>query len=405
MINTFWNLLLQWLSAGILQFSWWQDVIVVLVLTHITIASVTIFLHRSQAHRALDLHPIMSHFFRFWLWLTTGMVTKAWVAIHRKHHARCETEEDPHSPQVLGLKKVLFEGAELYRKAAKDKALVERYGHGTPNDWLERNLYMRFDTFGIFLMMSIDILLFGLPGLAMWAVQMIWIPFFAAGIINGVGHYFGYRNFECADASKNILPWGIIIGGEELHNNHHTYGSAAKLSVKKWEFDIGWTYICIMRAFGLAKVKRVPPKVAMDPSKSKVDSETLTAVLANRFQVMAHYSKDVINPVFQHEYRSAELKGRFMSRRVKRLLAREDSLVRAKDEAQLARAFEGHSRLATVYEYRQRLQAIWARTTASQKELVDAIKEWCVQAEATGIKVLHDFSGKLKTYVPQAVHS
>lgn len=402
MLYKAWDLLTQWLAAGITQFSWWQDILVVLVLTHITIAAVTIFLHRSQAHRALDLHPIISHFFRFWLWLTTGMTTKVWVAIHRKHHARCETAEDPHSPQVLGIKKVFFEGAELYRTAAKDKEMIERYSHGTPNDWLERNVYIKYDQMGIVAMLVIDLLLFGLPGLTMWAVQMIWIPLFAAGVINGIGHYFGYRNFECADASRNIIPWGILIGGEELHNNHHTYGTAAKLSVKKWEFDIGWTYICIMKAFGLAKVKRIPPKMISNPNKLTVDVDTLKVVLANRFQVMASYTKDVINPVFRHEYKSAELRGQRMNRHVKRLLKREDSLVRKQDEIHLARALQNHGRLHVVYEYRRKLQAVWMHTTASQKELIDNIKDWCVQAEATGIKALHDFSYKLKSYMPVA---
>jgi len=399
MLYRVWDLLTQWLAAGITQFSWWQDILVVLLLTHITIAAVTIFLHRSQAHRALDLHPIVSHFFRFWLWLTTGMTTKVWVAIHRKHHARCETPEDPHSPQILGIKKVFFEGAELYRSAAKDKEMIERYSHGTPNDRLEK-FYIKYDVVGIILMMVIDIVLFGLPGLTMWAVQMIWIPLFAAGVVNGIGHYWGYRNFECTDAATNIIPWGILIGGEELHNNHHTYGTAAKLSVKKWEFDIGWMYICLMSAVGLAKVKRVPPKIVSNPNKSSVDLDTLKAVLANRFHVMATYTKDVINPVFHHEYKSAELRGQHMNRRVKRLLKREDSLVRKQDELQLARALKKHGRLNVVYEYRCKLQALWTHKTASQHELVDSIKEWCVQAESTGIKVLHDFSCKLKTYMP-----
>lgn len=402
MVYRIWDLLTQGLSGGITQFSWWQDILVVLVLTHITIICVTVFLHRCQAHRALTLHPIASHFFRFWLWLTTGMITKEWVSIHRKHHARCETEEDPHSPQVMGIGRVFFRGAELYRDAGEDKEMVERYSQGTPDDWVEHNLYQKHDALGIILMLTINLVLFGLPGLSMWAVQMIWIPLFAAGVINGIGHFWGYRNFECADASTNILPWGILIGGEELHNNHHTYGTAAKLSVKKWEFDIGWFYICLMRACGLAKVKRVPPKTVCDPDKSFIDEETLTAVLSNRFQVMAHYSKDVINPVFRHEYKASELKGKRISRRIKRLMKREGSLVCQKDEMHLSTALQNYGRLNEVYEYRCKLQDIWARTTASKKELIDAIGEWCHQAEATGIKVLQDFSAKLKSYVPAA---
>lgn len=396
------NILANFFASGLLQMSWWQDILVVLVLTHITIISVTLYLHRSQAHRALDLHPIISHFFRFWLWLTTGMVTREWVGIHRKHHARCETEEDPHSPQVLGLKKLMLEGAELYRKAAKDKDMVARYSHGAPNDWIERHLYSAHSAMGIVLMLVIDLLLFGLPGLSMWAVQMLWIPVLAAGVVNGIGHYFGYRNFECADASKNIIPWGILIGGEELHNNHHTYGSSAKLSVKKWEFDIGWFYINVLRSFNLAKVRRVPPQAVVKPGKLSVDEETLTAVLANRFQVMAHYSKEVIAPVFAAERLVSEREGGAIKRRVRKLLIREASLMKQKDEKHLKDVIADRETLKTVYQYRLKLQEIWARTTASKNELIEAIGDWCHQAEQSGIDALRRFAGKLRSYSPVA---
>ena len=240
---------------------WWQYVLITLALTHVSIAAITIFLHRSQAHRALDLHPIVSHFFRFWLWLTSGVVTKEWVAIHRKHHAKCETVEDPHSPQTRGIMKVLLEGAELYRAEAKVAETLEKYGHGTPDDWMERNVYSRHSAMGVALMMIINIALFGPIGLTIWAVQMAWMPIMAAGIINGVGHYWGYRNFACEDASTNILPWGILIGGEELHNNHHAYGTSARLSNKWYEFDIGWLYIKLMTYVGLATIRKVAPTV------------------------------------------------------------------------------------------------------------------------------------------------
>ena len=400
MLYHVWDALTLWLSAGLTQFNWWQDIIVTLVLTHITIVGVTVFLHRCQAHRALDLHPIPSHFFRFWLWLTTGMVTKQWVAIHRKHHARCETKEDPHSPQILGIGKVFFRGAELYREAALDSEMVERYSKGTPDDWMERNVYIKHDWLGILLMLGIDILLFGLPGLTIWAIQMAWIPLFAAGVINGIGHYWGYRNFECTDAATNILPWGILIGGEELHNNHHTFGTSAKLSVKKWEFDIGWMYICILRALGMAKVKRTPPKLVSNPNKAVIDGDTLKAILSNRFQVLASYSKEVINPVFKHESQLALAQGAKISRRVKCLMKRDDSIVKAKDEACLRNVLSSNGRLDLVYQYRNRLQKIWACTTASQKELIDDIKDWCVQAERTGVKVLYDFAARMRTFVP-----
>lgn len=389
------------LKNGLLHLSIWQLVVVTLVLTHITIIAVTVYLHRSQAHRALDLHPSINHFFRLWLWMTTGMSTRAWVGIHRKHHARCEQTEDPHSPQILGLRKVLFEGAELYRAAAKDHEMVARYAHGTPSDWLENKLYSQFSALGLYMMLGINTLLFGVPGVIVWAVQMAWIPFFAAGVINGVGHYVGYRNFECQDASRNIFPWGILIGGEELHNNHHTYGTSAKLSVKWWEFDIGWFYIKLLQCFRLAKVRRTVPADAQQLiSKTQVDGETLRAILANRFEVLAHYSKEVIIPTFREQRAQAAAKGYRLARRIQSLLIRDRSLVGQSDKQTLEHTLAHQSILNTVYVYRNKLQDIWLRTTASQKELVDAIGEWCLQAEQTGIDVLRNFAIKLRTYVP-----
>jgi stearoyl-CoA desaturase (delta-9 desaturase) len=270
------------MQLGLIDLSWWSSVLVILGLTHVTIAAVTIFLHRHQAHRALDLHPVASHFFRFWLWLTTGLVTREWVAIHRKHHAKCETREDPHSPQIYGINEVLFEGTELYRKEAKETATLERYGHGTPDDGLERRLYARHSRLGVSLMLMIDLILFGPIGLTLWAVQMLWVPFFAAGVINGIGHYWGYRNFAPNDTSQNIVPWGLLICGEELHNNHHAYATSAKLSSQWWEFDLGWLYIRALETLGLARVRRVAPKIRFDPTKRRCDAETLRAV---RFEI------------------------------------------------------------------------------------------------------------------------
>lgn len=286
---------------GYLNLSFWGYVVAVLVLTQITIAAVTLYLHRYQTHRALTLHPIVSHFFRLWLWLTTGMVTADWVAIHRKHHATTDVEGDPHSPVVLGIKKVFWEGAELYRAARKDREMVAKYSHGTPTDWIERNIYSRYSASGVVLLFLINLFFFGLPGITIWAIQMMWIPFHAAGVINGIGHYWGYRNYECRDAATNIIPWGFWIGGEELHNNHHTFASSAKFSVKWWEFDIGWMYIRILSFFGLARVKKLPPKLAMDAGKLQVDIDTVKAVISNRFQVMSNYYKGVIRPILKQE--------------------------------------------------------------------------------------------------------
>lgn len=386
---------------GILHLSWWGYLVAVAILTQITIASVTIFLHRCQSHRALELHPIASHFFRFWLWMTTGMVTKEWASIHRKHHAKVETSEDPHSPQVKGIWKVMLEGAELYRKESRDKTTLERYGQGTPDDWVERNVYQKHSALGIKMMLVIDLVLFGPLGLTIWALQMAWIPFFAAGVVNGVGHYVGYRNFECQDASRNIIPLGIFIGGEELHNNHHTFGTSAKFSVKWWELDIGWIVIRIMQFFGLAKPKRVAAKALLNPAKKVVDLETVKALISHRFQVMAHYSKNVMMPVLREETNRASEAGRSMLKRAKKLLVRDTSLVDQMGLQRLAKVLEAHRSLQVVYQFRMQLQNIWAKSSASQSELLEALQEWCRQAEATGIQVLREFVNQLKAYVPQ----
>ena len=388
---------------GLLNLSFWGYVIAVLIMTHITVMSVTLYLHRCQAHRGIDMHPIVSHFCRFWLWLTTGMETSNWVAIHRKHHARCETEEDPHSPQILGLKKVLLEGAELYRAAAKDKDMIAQFSHGCPQDWVERNVYTRFSRSGIALMFLIDLLLFGIPGITVWAVQMMWIPFFAAGVINGLGHFWGYRNFECPDAATNIVPLAILLGGEELHNNHHTFGSSAKFSVKKWEFDLGWLYIRALSSVGLAKVRKVAPKPHLEPSKTTIDVDTIKALLTNRFQVMASYSKRVISPVVNAERSTAAASAKQLLRHAKTLLSKEKSLVDEKGQQRLNSLLESNASLNVVYQYREKLQAIWDRTTASQKELVEAIQEWCRQAEATGIDALKEFATHIRHYAVKVV--
>jgi stearoyl-CoA desaturase (delta-9 desaturase) len=389
------------MMQGLLSLPWWGYIVVALILTQITIFSVTIFLHRCQAHRALDLHPIVSHFFRFWLWLTTGMVTKEWTAIHRKHHAKVETEDDPHSPQVKGIWKVLLEGTELYRKESRNKTTLERYGHGTPDDWIERHIYTAHSAMGIVIMLILNLVLFGPIGLTIWALQMVWIPFWAAGIVNGVGHYTGYRNFECQDASRNLFPIGFFIGGEELHNNHHTYATSAKFSVKWWEVDMGWCLIRLLQCMGLARPKRVPPKALLAHDKKVVDIDTLKAILAYRFQVMARYSKDVILPVLHEESCRAGRAGALMLRHVRKLVVREQSLVDPTGKKKLEKALQEYRALNVVYQFRFKLQNIWAKSTASQHELVEALQEWCHQAEATGIKVLREFVSQLKRYVPQ----
>ena len=386
------------LANGLLGFSVWGYIAVALVFTHITIAAVTIYLHRHQAHRALDLHPIPSHFFRFWLWMTTGMVTKAWSAIHRKHHAKCETEEDPHSPQVLGLKKVFWEGSELYRKEAKNQETLDKYGHGSPDDWIERNLYTGHSRLGIVLMFIINVLLFGAAGISIWAVQMIWIPITAAGIINGIGHYWGYRNYEPEDASTNVSPWGILIGGEELHNNHHAFPGSAKLSSKPWEFDIGWFYIRILEILGLAHVKKVAPEPVIMPGKQEADLETLRAVIINRLHVLSHYCRDVIVPVFKDELHKADNSRQALFARARRLLVRDQSLMDDTAKKRLNSVLERSAALKTVYQHKLSLQKIWQRSNSSQETLLHSLEQWCKEAEATGIKRLQDFALTLRGY-------
>ena len=390
---------------GYLDLSFWGFVIATIVLTQITIASVTIYLHRYQTHRALTLHPLIGHFFRFWLWLTTGMITADWVAIHRKHHASTDVEGDPHSPVVLGIKKVFWQGAELYRAGRKDRAMVEKYSHGTPTDWVERNVYSKHSSKGILLMLVADLFLFGIPGITIWAIQMMWIPVWAAGVVNGIGHHWGYRNFECADAARNVFPWAFWIGGEELHNNHHTFPSSAKFSVKWWEFDIAWLYIRCLSFLGLARVKKLPPKFTRQVDKVIVDLDTVKAVISNRFQVMSQYYKAVIKPILHREKLIAQDNNEDtrLFRRAGGLLRRQDFLLSTPAQSRLQALLARYERARIVYQYRLSLQNVWLKTATSQKELLDALQQWCNQAEASGLDVLRQFSEQLKSYVPKQV--
>ena len=396
-LSLVWNALVDWLAHGVLDAAWWQVVLYTLAFTHITIASVTIFLHRSQAHRALDLHPAVMHFFRLWLWLGTGMVTKEWVAIHRKHHAKCETEEDPHSPQTRGIDTVLWRGAELYRAEAKNLDTMAKFGHGTPNDWIERNLYTRYSWQGVGLMLILNLALFGAAGAAVWAVQMLWIPITAAGIINGIGHYWGYRNFEAPDASTNVSPWGVIIGGEELHNNHHTYPTSAKFSVKPYEFDLGWFYISLMRRIGWANVKKVPPKLRLGTIKPVADEKTLEAVIANRYEVMAGYAREMKRAC---RAEIAQLKARGqdfdMLKGAKRWLHRDDDKVPAAAKPQLQQVRAAHPVLDKMVSMREELRQMWLNTNHSREQLAADLQGWCRRAEESGIEALRQFSLKLR---------
>ena len=388
---------IDWLANGLWNLTWWEIVIYTLVTTHITIASVTIFLHRTQAHRAMDLHAGPSHFFRFWLWLSTGMVTKEWVAIHRKHHAKCETPDDPHSPQTRGIDTVFWRGSELYRAEAKNMETIRKYGLGTPDDWLERNLYTRFSWQGVGVMLILNVALFGFAGLAVWAVQMAWIPITAAGIINGIGHYWGYRNFEAPDASTNISPWGVLIGGEELHNNHHTYPTAAKFSVKKYEFDIGWVYIRMMQAVGLATVKKVPPKLRLGAIKPVADEKTLEALIANRYEVMAGYAREM-RQTCKAEIAVLQAKGHDLSmlKAAKRWLHRDDDKVPAAARPQLAQARAAHPTLDKMVTMREELRQLWMNTNQSREQLAVDLQAWCRRAEESGVDALRRFSMQIR---------
>jgi stearoyl-CoA desaturase (Delta-9 desaturase) len=390
--------IVNWLSHGILNLTWWQVVLYTLVVTHITIASVTIYLHRHQAHRAMDLHTSVAHFFRFWLWLTTGQITKEWVAIHRKHHAKCETKDDPHSPHAHGIETVFWKGAELYRAESKNLETLAKFGHGTPNDWMERNIYSRFSWQGVALMLIIDLALFGAAGLTAWAVQMLWIPVTAAGIINGIGHYWGYRNFEAPDASTNITPWGILIGGEELHNNHHTYPTSAKFSVKKYEFDMGWVYISIMQALGLAKVKKTPPKLQRGTFEAQATENTLEALIANRYEVMANYAKEMR---LACKAELAELKAKRADMTTllaaKRWLHRDADKVPAAALPHLELARAEHPILDKMVAMREELRQLWLNTSMSREHLTAELAAWCHRAEVSGIAALQEFSIMLRT--------
>jgi stearoyl-CoA desaturase (delta-9 desaturase) len=396
-----WDGLIAWLANGLVEATWWQVLLFTLVTTHITIASVTIFLHRAQAHRSLDLHAAPSHFFRLWLWLGTGMVTKEWVAIHRKHHAKCETKDDPHSPVAHGIKTVLLTGSEMYRAEAKNQETLDKFGHGTPDDWMERNVYSRFTWQGVGILMIIDLMLFGVLGLTVWAIQMVWIPITAAGIINGLGHWWGYRNFEAQDASTNVSPWGILIGGEELHNNHHTYPTSAKLSVKPYEFDIGWAYIRGLEMLGLAKVRKTAPMLKLGDIKPVADSKTLEALIANRYEVMAKYAGG-LRDACRAEVRRLKSEGAHGTtklanmRLARRWLHRDAEKIPSHLKAQIDAARDHSPALVKLVAMREELRSLWTRTNVSAEQLVADLQAWCKKAEESGIAALQEFALKLR---------
>ena len=382
---------------GLLNLSFWGYVLTTVVMLQITMMSVTLYLHRDQAHRAIDLHPVLRHFFRFWIWCTSGMLTREWIAVHRKHHAFCETPDDPHSPQIYGLRKVLLEGAELYRDEINNRETVEKFGRGAPNDWIERSIYLRFPYAGILLLIASDLLLFGVPGIIIIAVQLSSMPVFAAGVINGLGHYTGYRNFECDDAATNIVPIAVLIGGEELHNNHHAFPTSAKFSVRRWEFDIGWLYICMLRAVGMAKVRKVAPRPVLQAEPDQLlEIDNLRAIIVNRMHVLRDYTRQVTLPVLKKERAIAA--GSSALRKARKLLVRQPGLLDENARNRLREVLSNHSALETVHEFRERLRELWSGANVSNERLLAQLREWCSEAEASGIQVLEEFAERLRSY-------
>ena len=384
-----------WVANGVLGWSFWGLVAYVLVMTHITIASVTIYLHRHQAHRSLDLHLIPAHFFRFWLWITTGMVTKEWAAIHRKHHAKCETEIDPHSPQVLGIHTVLWRGADLYKLEVNNQETMQKYGHGTPDDWMEHKVYSKYRWQGVAIMMIVNLILFGAIGGFIWAIQMMWIPFTAAGIINGIGHFWGYRNYDCEDASRNIIPLGLIIGGEELHNNHHTFATSAKLSSRWYELDIGWVYICLLQSVGLAQVKKTIPKVRVNKTQP-INEDLVRAVIKHRYEIMAQYSK-TLQLAFKEEVKTMRILAKEFADN-HHWLCKDENKLSISQRNRVESLMLTNERIRHLIEMRRELTQIWARSTSTREQLLEQLSTWFSKAEDSNYNLLQLFSQRLKTF-------
>jgi len=394
-----WHDVLQWLADGLLGWGPWAIAAWTLATTHVTIVAVTVYLHRCQAHRALDLHPAVSHVLRFWLWIATGMVTREWVAVHRKHHACCERTGDPHSPQLFGLRKVLLEGAELYQQQARNVADTRRYGQGTPDDWLERHVYGVLRWQGVGLLLVLDVALFGIVGSIVWAVQMLWIPLTAAGIINGVGHYAGYRSFDGPTAAANIVPLGVLIGGEELHNNHHAFPTSARLSMRWFECDIGWGYIRLLAMLGLARVRHVAPRPPVRRrAAGALTAATLDGIILHRQHVMRAYGQMVVR-VFRNEARrSGQGGGMLARRRSERLLRRAPEHLDAGQRAALAALLAQHGSLARILGMRAELRQLWEERQMAPHEALVRLAAWCARAERAGVPALHTFAARLRAY-------
>ena len=390
---------LTFLAGGLLQFDWGGMLLYLLVATQLTIFTVTLYLHRSQAHRGVDFHPLVAHFFRFWSWLTTSMITREWAAIHRKHHAKCETEDDPHSPMHKGIGTVFWRGADLYREARLARADIEQYGKGCPDDWIERNLYTRHANLGVVLLLAVSFVLFGAKGVAAWAIQMAWIPFWAAGVINGLGHWWGYRNFETTDTATNLTPWAVWIGGEELHNNHHAFPSSAKFALRRFEFDIGWAAIKLLEKVRLAKVLRVAPSLNLRPNIAMPDAETLRALLAHRFQAMTDYQRNVLKPALREEAAAAGARLRaLLPRQLRKGMVDDGRWLNPEAREQLQAWVDARPRIRALLEHRRRLADVLESRGHDAAERLRRLQAWCAEAEASGVRALQDYAARLRGY-------
>ncbi|GIX36080.1 MAG: fatty acid desaturase [Lysobacteraceae bacterium] len=390
--------LYQWLTQGWMGSHWLVLLVTFVVMAQATILSVTLYLHRCQAHRGVELHPLVSHPMRFWLWLTTAMVTREWVAIHRKHHAHCETPEDPHSPQVHGIGKVVFQGVKLYQKASDDASIMEKYGAGTPDDWLERKVYARVPSLGPALLLIAEVAAFGVLGITFWALQMLVIPVLAAGIVNGLGHWWGYRNFETDDRATNLTPWGLLIGGEELHNNHHAFPSSARFALRRFEFDIGWAVLQALQKLGLARVRRVAPRLDIRPNLPAADLDTLRALMVCRYKVMTDYFRYVTLPTLREEASAAGRSLRSVPRRLRKALADGGHWLDQDGRERFAQWLQDHPQLAQVLDLRARLRAIHELSGRGAEAMLAALQQWCAEAEASGNRALKEFAARLKGY-------
>ncbi|MFZ5607532.1 MAG: DesA family fatty acid desaturase [Pseudomonadota bacterium] len=391
--------MIDFLAGGLLQLGWWEMLLYLLIATQVTIFTVTLYLHRSQAHRGVDFHPVVAHFFRFWSWLTTSMITKEWAAIHRKHHAKCETEDDPHSPMHKGIGTVFWRGADLYSAARLNREDIEQYGKGCPDDWIERRLYTRFANAGVALLLALSFVLFGFKGVAAWAIQMAWIPFWAAGVINGLGHWWGYRNFETTDTATNLTPWAVWVGGEELHNNHHAFPSSAKFALRRFEFDIGWAVIRLLAALRLARVLRVAPTLRLRPNIHMPDAETLKALLAHRFQAMTDYQRNVLTPALREEAAAAGAKLRaLLPRKLRKAMADDGRWLQPDARAQLQAWVEARPRIRGLLEQRRRLAEVLESRGHDAAERLRRLQAWCAEAEASGVRALQEYAARLRGY-------